>query len=92
MRVIPILVLLAAAGCAGQPKTIIDRQPIEVKVPVSAPCMTEKPEEVVPLRERLPRSDWDALTTDQREALNGAQAMRHKTYSEKLAVASAGCD
>jgi hypothetical protein len=64
---------------------------VENKVPVSTPCVKDRPEEVVPLRQRLPREDWDRLTTDQREKLLGAQAMDRKAYGEKLSVATAGC-
>lgn len=80
---------VALAGCA--PKTIYVDRPVEVRVPVTVPCMAERPAEVVSLRDTLTREEWDALTTDQRENLMGAQALLRKIYGDRLTAASAGC-
>lgn len=76
-------------GCS--PKTIIKEIPVEVKVPVSTPCVVNRPTEPVPLRDTISRSQWDALTTDQRENLAQAQALDRKIFGDKLTVATAGC-
>lgn len=81
---------LLLAGCAT-PDTIIKEVPIEVKVPVTVPCMGERPEEPQALRDFISRDAWDALTTDQRENLTAAQALAHKNFGDRSTVAAAGC-
>lgn len=70
---------------------VIVEKPVEVKVPVTVPCVVAKPSEPTPLRDRMDRSTWDAMTTDQREKLAQAQALDRKAYGDRLAVATAGC-
>ena len=79
------------AGCAAHEVPVTTVATKEVKVPVSTPCVQNKPDRVVPLREQLTRDQWDGLSTDQREKLLGAQALDHLVYGDKLDVATAGC-
>ena len=83
------LAALMITGCA--PQIVYRDRPVEVRVPVSAPCMGERPDEPISLRDQLTREEWDALTTDQRENLMGAQALLRKVYGDRLTAASAGC-
>ncbi len=88
----PILLLapFALVGCASNP--VIEEKFIEVKVPVSVPCVNgERPTEVVPIKEQYTREEWDAMTTDQREKLLVANGLVRKSYGDKLYVATAGC-
>lgn len=88
IRFLPLLLL---AGCAT-PAPIIRDRVSEVKVPVVAPCRSgERPTEPVSVRDRLPRAEWDALSTDQRENLLQAQALDRKAFGDKLVVNTAGC-
>lgn len=90
MRVPILLAPFALAACASGP--VIEEKFIEVKVPVSVPCVLgERPTEVVPLKEQLTREEWDAMSTDQREKLLLANGLVRKTYGNKLYVATAGC-
>jgi hypothetical protein len=78
------------AACTANPPIIVEK-PVEVKVPVTVPCVKERPGEVVGLRDRVGRADWDALSTDQREKLLQAQAQDRKAFGDRLTVATAGC-
>jgi hypothetical protein len=87
-----VLTLIGAAlvlsGCGG---TVIEERIVEVKVPVTVPCMAPRPGAVTALLDSLSRAEWDALTTDQRANLLAAQAMERKIYGDRLTDASAGC-
>jgi hypothetical protein len=85
------LAALALAGCAGKPEPIIVDRIVEVKVPVTVPCLGERPGAVTALIDSLSRDEWAALTTDQRANLLAAQALERKIYGDKLTDASAGC-
>ena len=85
-----LLLALALAGCT-KTVTVVKEVPVEVRVPVSAPCMGEKPNEVVNLNQKVDQAHWNELGTDQRDALIGAQGMSRKVYGEKLTVAASGC-
>lgn len=92
MKLALIILPLLAAGCVRTiHEPVVKDNPVEVKVAVSAPCMGERPGEPVALRDRVKRADWDALTTDQREAHIGDQALGRKVYGDQLTVAAAGC-
>lgn len=84
-------ILIVLAGCTTHKVPVIKEVPVEVKIPVSAPCMGARPAEVKSLKSIVSREEWDALTSDQREKLLGAQSLKHKSYGDKLTVASAGC-
>lgn len=86
-----ICVTLAALSLTGCTRTIIKEVPVEVKVPVTVPCMGERPATVDALRDSLTREEWDLLTTDQRENLLAAQALAHMIFGNRLTDASAGC-
>lgn len=91
MRLFFLAPFVLLAACAGQPKTVIREVPIEVKVPVRMPCMGERPEQPVSLRDKFTEDEWRALTTDQRANLVAAQAIARMIYGNQLADASAGC-
>ncbi len=87
-----MIIALAAcllAGCAT--KTVYVDRVVEVKVPVAAPCMGQRPTDEVALRDQIGREQWDALSTDQRANLLAAQALARKVYGDKLTDAAAGC-
>lgn len=84
-----ILLLGACATTKEIPVTV--EKVVESKVAVSSPCVKERPLEVVPLREKMTRQEFDSLSTDQREKLLGSQALDRKAYGDKLNVATAGC-
>lgn len=91
---IAVLVCIAVyplTGCATKQIPVTVEKVVEVKVPVSTPCVKDRPEEVVALNRKMTREEWDSLTTDQREKLLGAQALDRKAYGDKLNVATAGC-
>ena len=91
MRIVAITLLLGLSACASEPKTVIVDRIVEVKVPVTVPCMAERPAAVTALIESLSREEWDALSTDQRANLLAAQALERKIYGDRLTDASAGC-
>lgn len=90
MKAIAIIAVLALA-LAGCTRTVTKEVVIEVKVPVTVPCMGEHPASVTALIESLSRDEWDAMTTDQRANLLAAQAIERKVYGDTLTDASAGC-
>lgn len=80
------------ASCTT-PDPIIHEKIVKVQVPVHTSCVSGKrPEEPVALRDRIPRAEWDAMTTDQRENLGQAAALDRKIYGDRLTVVTAGCD
>lgn len=83
-----IAVAFATTGCT---RTVYEEKVVEVKVPVAAPCVVDRPAEPISLRDTLSREEWDSLTTDQRENLMAAQALLRKVYGDRLTVATAGC-
>lgn len=92
MKLVVLLVLSASLMACG-PKQIIVEKPVEVRVPVAQPCISgARPVEPVPLNRRIPRDQWDALSTDQRENLALAQGLDRKIHADRLLVATAGCN
>lgn len=92
MRLTIIGVTLAAlslTGCAT--KTVYVDRVVEVKVPVTVPCKTGEPDPVQMLKDSMTKEEWDALTTDQRDALIAAQALAWRTLSWQTADLTAGC-
>lgn len=88
---VTIAATLALAACVGKQESVVETRTVEVKVPVTVPCMAERPATVTALIDSIPRADWDALPTDVRANLLAAQALERKLYGEKLADAAAGC-
>lgn len=84
-------VLLFLAACAGKPEPIIETRTVEVRVPVTVPCMGERPASVTALIDSIPRAEWNALATDVRANLLAAQALERKVYGERASDAAAGC-
>jgi hypothetical protein len=82
------LLALSLAGCT---RTITKEVPVEVRVPVTVPCMGDRPGAVTALIDSLSRDEWNALTTDQRANLLAAQALERKIYGDRLTDAAAGC-
>lgn len=80
---------LVLAGC--QTRTVIKEVPVEVKVPVTVPCMGLRPDLVEPLNSTITPDEWEALSTDQRAALLAAQSLAWKILSWQALDASAGC-
>lgn len=88
MRFLPFLLPLAACT----PATVTVERPVEVKVPVSAPCVLgTKPSEPASLQTKIGRQAWNALTTDQREKLLASQALSRKAYGDELTAVTSGC-
>jgi hypothetical protein len=85
------LAAFALASCAGKREPVIETRTVEVRVPVTVPCLGEKPATITALIDSIPRPEWDALPTDTRANLLAAQALERKLYGEKLADAAAGC-
>ncbi len=84
--------MLPLAGCAHvTPPPVIKEVAVEVKVPVQVPCVKDRPGEVTALNTVISRSEWDELSTDQREKLLGSQSMNRKGFGDRLVVATAGC-
>jgi hypothetical protein len=91
MRYIALLLPLSLAACM-RPDPIVEYRTVTVEIPVSVPCISpSRPTEVTPVRQRVTRAEWDAMTTDQRERLLLANGMRRKGYSDELYAATAGC-
>lgn len=88
---VTIAAALALAACAGKQEPVVETRTVEVKVPVTVPCMAERPATITALIDSIPRADWDALPTDVRANLLAAQALERKLYGERLADAAAGC-
>lgn len=91
LSILAPLALLSACATTGQEDVIIREVPIEVKVPVIVPCVGNKPEAVVPLRDQVSRQEWSMMNTSQREALLAIQAENRKLYGEQLDDATIGC-
>ena len=82
---------LLLAGCAT-PKTVIKEVPVEIKVPVTVPCLSgERPAEPTPLSQQFTREQWDYLSLEERQAKTLAQALEWKAFGIKLNSVTAGC-
>ncbi len=90
-RALPLAALALLAACAGKSEPVIETRVVETKVPVTVPCMGERPATIAALIDSIPRAEWDALPTDTRANLLAAQALERKLYGERLADAAAGC-
>lgn len=82
------LALLTTTACA---RTVVKEVPFEVKVPVTVPCVTGKPQEVQALRDRMTKPEWDRLSTDQRQSLLVSQGLDRKAFGDQASVVIAGC-
>jgi hypothetical protein len=89
--IVLIIMAVSLPGCAAKQIPVTVEKVVESKVPVSSPCVVNRPDAVTALRDKMTRQEWDSLTTDQREKLLGAQALDRKAYGDKLDVATAGC-
>lgn len=83
-----LMVLLTTAGCTT---TVTKPVPVEVKVPVTIPCVVDKPQEVKALRDRIKKDQWAALSTDQRQSLLLSQGLDRKAFGDKAMTVIAGC-
>jgi len=83
-----LLPLMLLTGCAS---TVVKEVPVTVKVPVTAPCVKNKPVEVTALREQYTKERWASLTTDQRQALIVSQGLDRKAFGDKAMIVVAGC-
>ena len=88
---IPLMLLMLGLAACTKDRPVINDRPIEVRVPVAAPCMGTRPADLKALRDTIGRDEWDALSTDQRANLIAAQALARKLYGEQAADAAAGC-
>lgn len=78
MRILPLLPIVLLAGCAGKP-------PIQIKVPVPVPCVTEKIEEPI-----YPTVSEDAGIFERVKVLLAERELR-KGYEAKLKAALSAC-
>lgn len=86
-----LLLTLACSACAS-PGVVVQKELVETKVPVAAPCISgERPTEPTALRDKVDRGDWTSLSTDQREKLLQAQAQDRRAFGDQLTVATAAC-
>jgi len=83
------LAALLLGGC--QTETVYRDRPVEVAVPVTVPCVTTRPQPVVPLRERVPDAEWQAMDARQKSAWVARQGLDRMTYGEDLDAATGGC-
>lgn len=70
---------------------VIKEVAVEVKVPVSTPCIVNRPTPPASLRDKVSVAQWRALSTDQRENLLASQSLERKVYQDRLEVSTAGC-
>lgn len=80
---------LLLAGC-GSPTVVRDR-PSTISVPVIQKCASEKPADVVPLKQRISDADWKAMSVKQRAEITEAQGYRRMNNGDELAAATSAC-
>lgn len=89
---------LALASC-GTTKTIIEEVPVNVYVPVIAPCVADpdkdgkgnRPDRVKSIRDAVPREQWDALAPGAKAEAVRAQAGRRMNYEDEDRAATSAC-
>lgn len=92
MKIVMVSIAALLLSACGGGVVVRDRI-VEVKVPVQVPCrLGERPNAPVSLNLQMSKDDWEKLTTDQREALIAAQALRRKVHADRLEVNTAGCE
>jgi hypothetical protein len=79
---------LLLAACA---KPIVEDRPVAVKVPVSAPCTTLRPDAVPNLATAYPDDAWQTMDVRQKAAAVSENAVRLRTYGEQLGAATGAC-
>lgn len=85
-------IIMGLLAACGEKEPIIIEKPVIVEKAVHSPCVQgERPDEVTPVKQRVSRSQWNRMTTDQRDKLLTSNGMDRKAYSEQLYVATSGC-
>lgn len=91
MRILIVAAALLLAGCVHKvPVKEIETKIVERPVPVE--CVDTRPDRVTPIKERYSREEWDAMTTDQRDALLHGNNARRLIYENEAEVIITGCE
>lgn len=94
MKRLALFAALALSGCAAKlpPLIVTQDRVIEVKVPVSVPCVSgERPVAPKPLNQQFSAEQWRAFDSRQKAAIIGRQSLAVKSYAEALNAATAAC-
>lgn len=83
------LILAAAALSACSTAKPVQDRPVIVNVPVSQPCVGERPLPPTPLARAY---NWDAMDVRQKAAAVAKQALEWQTYGEQLNAATGACE
>ncbi len=91
-RLVQLGLLILLAACAGHsppPDTVTVYKEVPVRIP--AGCVVDRPERVIPLNQRIPKSEWDARAPGAHAQSIRAQAAEKDNYIDKLRAATDGC-
>lgn len=90
MRLLALATAVALAGCSD---TVVEYRDVIVRVPVATPCIPDgaRPTTVTPVRETIPREQWDAMSTDQRQAKLLANGVRRVAYEHEAETVLVAC-
>lgn len=83
-----LLVFLGACTpAAREPEIRIETAPVAV----TTPCVVNRPEKVVPLKQTIRDAQWAQIPPGAKAQAVKAQAGRWMNYTDKLEAATAGC-
>lgn len=83
------ILLLSGCGGAAQERPASAADPLVL--PISSPCATQRPDQVVPLNRQMTEAQFQAWTFKQRVAAVGRQALAHQKQGMALAAATGAC-
>lgn len=83
------ILLLSGCGSVAQERPASASDPLVL--PISSPCATERPEQVVPLNRQMTEAEFLSWTFKQRVAAVGRQAVAHQRHGLGLGAATAAC-
>jgi len=80
--------LMLVTGCS---RVVVQDRIVRVSVPVAQPCVGQRPEAVVALRDQFTPIQLKGLSMSQKAALVSKNGLVRKGYGEQLYAATAAC-
>ena len=83
-----IVFALLLSGCGD---TVVEERPVRVNVPVTQPCVGNRPALVATLKQDYTDAEWRAMDVRQKSAAVGRKGLERQAYGESLNAATGAC-